>query len=184
MGRSGGAPSFGRELPRFDVSIVDPTAVSRSGTGACGESHLNPNAGTRSAEKTKTDKYILLCHQLGMDFVPNLLPSIFTATGGMGEQFQRQHWNPHWSRVAAEDEAMNIGAWVARKRKATWQARFAVEIAKCDARIILHGQSPTAHWHVLSTEFQSQVSLGIAALYKYRPAPGSSRMHIPTLTGM
>ena len=56
-----------------------------------------------------------------MDFVP----IIFTTSGGMGEQFQRQYWNPHWSRVESEDEAMNIGPWVARKRTATWQARFA-----------------------------------------------------------
>ncbi len=44
----------------------------------------------------------------------------------MGEQFQRQYRNPHWSRVEAEDEAMHIGKW--RKRKATWQAtgRFAL----------------------------------------------------------
>ena len=27
----------------FDVSIVDPNAVSHSGAGACGESFLNPN---------------------------------------------------------------------------------------------------------------------------------------------
>ncbi len=31
----------------FDVSIVNPSAVSHSGAGACGESFLNPNAGTR-----------------------------------------------------------------------------------------------------------------------------------------
>jgi hypothetical protein len=49
-------------------------------------------------EKTKTDEYKLLCHQLGMDFVP----IIFTATGGMGEhggmgeQIQGQFWNPRW----------------------------------------------------------------------------------------
>ena len=53
-----------------------------------------------------------------MDFVP----IIFTASGGMGEQFQRQYWNPHWTRVAAEDEAMKIGPWAARNRKATWLA--------------------------------------------------------------
>ena len=54
----------------------------------------------------------------------------------MGEQFQRQYWNPHWIRVAAEDEAMHIGPWVARKRKAFWQARFAVRVAvaNCNAR--------------------------------------------------
>jgi hypothetical protein len=40
--------------------------------------------------------------------------------------------NPYWSRVAAEDEAMNIEQRVARKRKATWQARFVVAIAKCN----------------------------------------------------
>ncbi len=55
-----------------------------------------------------------------MDFVP----IIFTASAGMGEQFQRRYWNPHWTRVAedSEDEAMKIGPWVARKRKpeASW----------------------------------------------------------------
>jgi hypothetical protein len=37
----------------------------------------------------------------------------------MGEQLQRRYWNPHWIRVAEEDEAMKleIGPWVARKRK-------------------------------------------------------------------
>jgi hypothetical protein len=44
-------------------------------------------------EKTKTDKYKFLCQQLGIDFV--LLPIIFTASGGMGEQLQGQYWNPH-----------------------------------------------------------------------------------------
>jgi hypothetical protein len=37
--------------------------------------------------------------KVGMDFVP----IIFTASGGMGEQFQRQYWNPHWNRVKEED---------------------------------------------------------------------------------
>jgi hypothetical protein len=47
---------FTQQRAAFDVSIVDPNAVSHSGTGACSKSFLNPNAGTRSAEKTKTDK--------------------------------------------------------------------------------------------------------------------------------
>jgi hypothetical protein len=48
----------------FDVSIVNPTAVSHSGAGACAESFLNPNAGTRAAllaEETKTNRYKRLC---------------------------------------------------------------------------------------------------------------------------
>ena len=54
--------------------------------------------------------------------------------------------------VAAEDEAMKIGPcqWVAtnyssRKRKALWQARFAVAIANCNARMtrISRSQHPT-----------------------------------------
>ena len=51
----------------FDVSIVNPTAVSHSGAGACGESLLNPNAGTRSAlwqRRQKTDKYNFICHSV------------------------------------------------------------------------------------------------------------------------
>ncbi len=36
-----------------------------------------------------------------------------TTSGGMGEQFQRRDWNPHWIRVAEEDEALKIGPWVA-----------------------------------------------------------------------
>jgi hypothetical protein len=42
--RSGGSLSWLRRLA-IDVSIVNPTAVSHSGAGACGESFLNPNAG-------------------------------------------------------------------------------------------------------------------------------------------
>jgi len=123
----------------FDMSIVNPTAVSHSGAAACAESFLNPNAGTRKAEQTKTDKYGLLCRQLGMDFVP----IIFTTSGGMGEQFQRRYWNPHWIRVAEEDAAMKIGPWVARKRKAFWEARFAVAVANCNARMISRSQHIT-----------------------------------------
>ncbi len=82
-GQVWGSPSWLRRLA-LDVSIVNPTAVSHSGAGACGESSLNPNAGTRAAEETKTNKYKLLCRQRGMDFVP----IVFTTSGGMGEQFQ------------------------------------------------------------------------------------------------
>ena len=35
----------------FDVSIVDPDAVSHSGAGACGESFVNQNAGTKSCRE-------------------------------------------------------------------------------------------------------------------------------------
>jgi hypothetical protein len=51
-------------------------------------------------------------------------------------QFQRQYWNPHWNRVEEDDEQMKIGPWVARKRKALWQARFTVTVANCNARMI------------------------------------------------
>jgi hypothetical protein len=125
----------------FDVSMVNPTAVSHSGAGACGESFRNPNAGTRAAEETKTNKYKLLCQQRGMNFVS----IVFTTSGPpggmglMGEQFQRRYWDPHWIRVAEarEDEAMKIGPcqWVARKRKAFWEARFAVAVANCNAAV-------------------------------------------------
>ena len=118
---------------------MSPTAVSHSGAGACGESFLNPNAGTRAAEETKTKKYKFLCEQRGMDFVP----IVFTTSGGMGEQFQRRYWNPHWIRVAEEDEAMKIGPWVARKRKAFWEARFAVAVANCNASMISRSQHIT-----------------------------------------
>jgi hypothetical protein len=76
--RPGGSPFWPRRVA-FDVSVVNlnPTAVSHSGAGACGESFLNPNAGTvtRAAETTKTNKYKLLCQQRGMDrdFVPDRL---------------------------------------------------------------------------------------------------------------
>ncbi len=48
---------------------------SSSNAGACGESFLNPNARARSAEKTETDKYKLLCQQLGIGFAPIILTS-------------------------------------------------------------------------------------------------------------
>ncbi len=101
---------------------------------------LNPNAGTRSAEKTKTDKYKLLCQQPGRGFVP--IRDHLHSECRNGEQFhwQRQYWNPHLSSVAAEDEEIKIGPWVARKRKVIWEARFAVAIANCnrDARMAHH----------------------------------------------
>ena len=55
------------------------------------------------------------------------------------------YWNPHWIRVAAEDEAMHIGPWAAKKRKALWQARFAVTVAvaNCNARMISRSQHIT-----------------------------------------
>jgi hypothetical protein len=137
-GQVWGSLNWPRRLA-IDVSVVNPTAVSHSGAGACGESFLNPNAGTRAAEETKTKKYKFLCEQRGMDFVP----IVFTTSGGMGEQFQRRYWNPHWIRVAEEDEAMKIGPWVARKRKAFWEARFAVAVANCNASMISRSQHIT-----------------------------------------
>ncbi len=67
----------------IDVSIVNPTAVSHSGAGACAESFLNPNAVTRaaSAEETKTKKYKLrvLCEQRGTSM--DVVPIVFTTSG-------------------------------------------------------------------------------------------------------
>ena len=47
------------------------------------------------------------------------------------------------SRVAEEDESMKIGPWVARKRKAFWEARFAVAVANCNAGMISRPQHIT-----------------------------------------
>ncbi len=47
----------------------------------------------------------------------DLVPIIFTTSGGMGEQFQRRYWNPHWIRVAEEDEAIKIGSTVGRQEE-------------------------------------------------------------------
>ena len=46
-------------------------------------------------------------------------------------------------RVAEEDEAMKIGPWVARKRKAFWEARFAVAVANGNASMISRSQHIT-----------------------------------------
>ena len=56
-----------------------------------------------------------------------------------------KYWNPHWIRVAEEDEAMKIGPWVARKRKAFWEARFALAAANlnCNAGMISRSQHIT-----------------------------------------
>jgi hypothetical protein len=76
----------------------------------------------------QTGKYKLLCQQragvwTSTDHLHDSVECQWWYTGGMpvGEQFQREYWNPHWIRVAAEDEAMNIGPWAAKKRKAFWQ---------------------------------------------------------------
>ncbi len=102
-GQVRGSPSWLQRLPvAFDVSIVNPTAVSHSGAGACSESFLKPNAcRDQDCRGDETNKDKLLCQQSqwqrGMDFVP----IVFTTSGGMGEQFQRRYWNPHWTRVAS-----------------------------------------------------------------------------------
>ena len=51
-GQAWGSLNWPKRLA-IDVSVVNPTAVSHSGAGACGESFLNPNAGTslRAAEE-------------------------------------------------------------------------------------------------------------------------------------
>ncbi len=46
-------------------------------------------------------------------------------------------------RVAEEDEAMKIGPWVARKRNAFWEARFAVAVANCNVSMISRSQHIT-----------------------------------------
>ena len=78
-----------------------------------------------------------------MDFVPIVFTSREWGDGGVPAQFQRRYWNPHWIRVAEEDEAMKIGPWVARKRKAFWEARFAVAVANCNAGMISRSQHIT-----------------------------------------
>ena len=55
----------------------------------------------------------------------------------------KRYWNPHWIRVAEQDEAMKIGPWVATKRKAFWEARFAVAVANCNASMISRSQHIT-----------------------------------------
>ncbi len=65
------------------------------------------------------------------------------AASGQFGQRTAAYWNPHWIRVAEEDEAMKIGPWVARKRKAFWEARFVVAVANCNAGMISRSQHIT-----------------------------------------
>jgi hypothetical protein len=46
------------------------SSITKAASSKKSQSPLNPNAGTRSAEKTKTDKYNILCQQRGVDFIP------------------------------------------------------------------------------------------------------------------
>jgi hypothetical protein len=97
------------------------------------------NAGTRLAEKAKTGKYKALCSQRGLTFAP----IIFTTSGGMGDQFSDSS-GTHSGRESseAEDLEMGIGEWAgaSKRRKRIWLARFGVEIAKCNARMISRSQ--------------------------------------------
>ncbi len=47
--------------------------------------------------------------------------------------------------MAEEDAEMHIGQWAAKKRRAFWQARFAVAVANCNVRMILKSESLSAH---------------------------------------
>ena len=74
-----------------DVSVVEPNSASHADAGACKQSFLNVNAGTRVAEKAKTEKYKALCTQrgLGLTFVP----VIFTTS--------HTEWHWHWGHRGA-----------------------------------------------------------------------------------
>ncbi len=90
-GGGGGWGAFCPKSVTFDVSIAleSESNCSQPLWSRCRcmwrvrvLSHPGGDAGTRSAEKTKPDKYKLLCQQRDMDFVP----IVFTTSGGMGEQ--------------------------------------------------------------------------------------------------
>ena len=91
----------------IDVSLVEQNSSTHSNQSACGRSVLHSYSATRSPEKPKHDVHKALCTQRGMAFVP----AIFTASGGMGEQSQRQLWHPQWQRlgVEADDFELRIG---------------------------------------------------------------------------
>ncbi len=92
----------------FDVGKEDPNAVSLQV-----QVHIAIHFSTRmqgpdlqrSRKLTSTKSY-------ASSLVLTSYRSFITASGGMGEQFQRQYWNSHWSRVDEEDEQMRIGPWV------------------------------------------------------------------------
>ncbi len=101
--------------PAIDASIVNPTAVSHSGAavpvhvvnpfstrtqgpGCRGDSDENQEVQT----PMRAAWYGLRTECLHSEWMP----------------VDGRAWNPHWIRVAEEDEAMKIGPWVARKRKA------------------------------------------------------------------
>jgi hypothetical protein len=68
--------------------------------------------------------YQLLCQQPGIDLVVGSYRSFSQRVVAWGAA-PGQYWNSYWSRlsrVEAEDEAMRIGPWVARKRKAFFLA--------------------------------------------------------------
>ena len=61
---------------------------------------------------------------------------IWPAAAGTGELARDLRDQTH--------EAMKIGPWVARKRRAFWEARFAVAVANCnDASMISRSQHIT-----------------------------------------
>jgi hypothetical protein len=84
-----------------------------------------------------------------MDFVPDCLHNewrdwrVVPAANRRRSYVLESESDPHWIRAAEEDEAMKIGPWVARKRKAFWEARFAVAVANCNAGMISRSQHIT-----------------------------------------
>ncbi len=94
-------------------------------------SFLNVNAGARPAEKAKTEKYrALSMHSARTDL----------CSGYLHHQWGHRGAVPTTARVEEEDLELGIGPWPSRRRKQTWLARFDVEIAKCNTRMVSRSQ--------------------------------------------
>ncbi len=141
MGRSGGW-AFSQQGAAFEVSMVDPNAAGRRDTSLlpacsqCAHQPLRYRCMQRVASQPElmqgpdpqtrrklTSTYSYATSSVWTSYRVYYRSSsqrLVAWPGGGDVQFQRQYWNPHWSRVAlaAEDGAMNIGKWVAIKRKA------------------------------------------------------------------
>jgi hypothetical protein len=101
-------PGQERSWPQALLNADPPEKKTATRAGACGESFLNPNAGTRAAEETKANKYKFVCSYASSVVWTLYRLSSQRVVGWESSSSGDTGIHTGLLRVAEEDEAMKI----------------------------------------------------------------------------
>ena len=81
---------------------------------------------TDAAEKAKAAKHAAECRRNGLDY----LTVAVTTYGGLGDEFLKKYFEPHYKRERALAKALGEPEWEVTRDKQRWLERFAAAIAR------------------------------------------------------